>query len=224
MNKKLIILGLIFLTVFPFVINVALMGWNTSLTHGTTESWIGFFASYAGGVFGGVIGGLFTYLGVKQTISTQVRQKYIDEFPEKTNLLMGTVFELKKQHDFFSHNEHFIKGYGSFENPSRYFDSISLLINESAEKGIKIDATLYENMKEIRNRKDKLLLKSVNNPLISLKIADDEFGTNERTPLETIKLREEIQAEMNIILMDLINILEKQLSKMEKVLKRYVGN
>lgn len=229
MNKKLInsgliFLGLIFLMAFPFLINITLMGRTTSITYGTTESWIGFFASYAGGIFGGLIGGLFTYLGVKQTISNQVKQKYIDEFPGKINLLRETILELEKKHDLFSHNEHFIKGKQLFENPSTYFDSMSLLINESTEKGIKIEATFYEKMKEIRSRKDKILLESVNHPLISRKIADDEFGTNARTPVETIEFRKKVQDEMNIILKDLINVLENQSSKMEEIFKKYVGN
>ncbi|WP_017814770.1 hypothetical protein [Paenibacillus shenyangensis] len=96
MNKKLINSGLIFLMAFPFLINITFMGRTTSITYGTTESWIGFFTSYAGGIFGGLIGGLFTYLGVKQTISNQARQKYIDEFPGKINLLRETILELEK--------------------------------------------------------------------------------------------------------------------------------
>jgi len=163
-------------------------------------------------------------LGVKQTISTQLRQKYIDEFPEKINLLMKIILELKKNYNLFSHNEYFIKGIGQFENPSKYFESMSILIDESTEKGIKIEATLYEKMKEIRSRKDNIILKSANDPLISCEIADDEFGTNASTPVETIEFRKKVQNEMNIILKDFIKILENQSNKMEELFKKYVDN
>lgn len=51
-------------------------------------------------------------------------------------------------------------------------------------------------MKEIRERKDNCILKSANDPLISLVIADDEFGTNAKVPLESINFRRQVEAEI----------------------------
>lgn len=224
MNKKVIVtVGFViaFLVLFPLLINVSFMGWGTPVTYGSTESWIGFFASYFGAVFGGVIGGLFTYLGVKQTINTQTKQKFIDEFPEKTKLLLDTLFKLKSHRDNFNHNDQFIKGHRPFEHPSKYFDLLSDVISSAAESGIKIDSVLYEKMKDIRERKDDLLLKSVNHPLIALEIADDEFGTNARISPETIKFRQQVQDQMNHILDTLISVFEDQLIKMEGKFREY---
>ncbi|PNQ79317.1 MULTISPECIES: hypothetical protein [Paenibacillus] len=225
MNNKFVIAlvcVITFLAIFPFFINVSFMGWRTSITFGSTESWIGFFASYFGAIFGGVIGGLFTYLGVRQTINTQTKQKYIDEFPEKIKLLTDVLFKLKGQRDSFNNNEYFIKGLAQYERPSEYFDLMSSTISSAAESGNKIDGALYEKMKEIRERKDNCILKSANHPLISLVIADDEFGTNARVSLESINFRRQVQAEITQIINDLISIFEDQLIKMEQKFKQYI--
>lgn len=225
MNKKFAFISavaIIFLTIFPFLVDVSFMGWRTSITFGNTESWIGFFASYFGAIFGGVIGGLFTYLGVKQTINIQNKQKYIDEFPEKIKLLTDTLLKLKTQRDYFNESDYFIKGYAQFKNHSEYFNMISSTVSSAAESGIKIDGSLYEKMKELRSRKDNCILKSVNHPLISQIIADDEFGTNERFSKESTNFRQRVQDEITLIFNDLIAIFENHQFKMEEKFEKYI--
>lgn len=225
MNKKFIFvsaLAITFLTIFPFLVDVSFMGWRTSITFGNTDSWIGFFASYFGAIFGGVVGGLFTYLGVKQTINTQNKQKFIDEFPEKIKLLTDTLLKLKTQRDYYNEKEYFIKGYAQFKHHSEYFDMISNTVSSATESGIKIDGALYEKMKELRSRKDNCILKSANHLLISQVIADDEFGTNERFSKDSMGFRQRVQDEITLIYNDFIAIFENHQIKLEEKFKKYI--
>ncbi|KHL96800.1 hypothetical protein QW71_05240 [Paenibacillus sp. IHB B 3415] len=84
---------------------------------------------------------------------------------------------------------------------------------------MKIDGALYGG---IRERKDKLILESVHHPLISLELADDEFGTNARISADTIKFRHQVQDKTHHILDDLISIFENQLVKMENKFRDYI--
>lgn len=73
LKNKIVIVFLILILLFPIITNIFIFSWGTTITHGTLDTWIGFFATYYGAIIGGVISGALTLIGVKLTIDQQTK-------------------------------------------------------------------------------------------------------------------------------------------------------
>lgn len=96
-KKKSFIIILFIVIFFPALINLLVISWRSPITFGDTNSWIGFFSSYYGAIFGGVISGLFTYLGVGLSLKKDQNDKFIEHYPNK----MENLVKLQKLIDTF---------------------------------------------------------------------------------------------------------------------------
>lgn len=80
MKKKVVIsvIVIILLVVFFPCITNAIMNIRLpfSINISRNSEWIGFFSCYFGAIFGGIISGFFTYIGVKLTIKDQAISRY----------------------------------------------------------------------------------------------------------------------------------------------------
>ncbi|QOS90232.1 hypothetical protein [Peribacillus sp. JNUCC41] len=70
LKNKRVVYFLIFILSFPLITNLLVFSWGTTITHGTLDTWISFFATYYGAIVGGIIAGALTLIGVKMTISS----------------------------------------------------------------------------------------------------------------------------------------------------------
>lgn len=93
-----VIIASILLIMFPLVTNYIMLLEPPEIITILDDDWVGFFASYFGAIFGGVIAGSLTYLGVRLTILNQENRDDLESSSHKKMLLT----QLKFTYDMFS--------------------------------------------------------------------------------------------------------------------------
>lgn len=99
-KNKYVWLIIIFILLFPIAVNIIFFSWRSSVAFGKLDTWIGFFATYYGAIFGGVISGALTLIGVKLTIDQQTKiferqeEKYAEDKYNTAQYIRGEVFHL----------------------------------------------------------------------------------------------------------------------------------
>jgi hypothetical protein len=89
-------LGLLF---FPVLLNFTLFKFDSDVNYVKNDTaWLGFFATYFGALFGGIIAGYLTLLGVQITIKHQRSKEFEDQMPQKLMNLEDIIFFLEQQY------------------------------------------------------------------------------------------------------------------------------
>lgn len=112
-KRKFLILVIIGILIAPIFSNWLMFqgSWKVA---GSNSDWIGFFGSYIGAIFGGLI----TLLGVKLTIDAQEKRIKLDNYPRKIRIIHGMIKKLNILNDYlvnrergekFLYDEEFIK-------------------------------------------------------------------------------------------------------------------
>jgi hypothetical protein len=148
-KKKHIVNFVIFIIAFPVLINVLLLTWNTPITVGSPESWIGFFATYFGALFGGVISGAITFLGVLLTIRKQEKEKYLETFAAKLENLNDVKHIFYETERKLSEAETNIykDGIDTFAVMKGTYDYFMPNLRELITTSAKVDYHFYEDVK-----------------------------------------------------------------------------
>lgn len=165
--------GTILLCIFPVIINYFLMSWSLSSVYQGSSPWLGFISGYYGAIFGGIISGLFTFLGVWLTLKGQKRDNFIDSFPIKVKAIDDIIEGLKNIVER-GENPNFIKGEAQYQNPNGFLYDISRDGRHFLEiASLSIDGTIYAEMKKFRDSIDELVDKYRINPDMKLQLGKD---------------------------------------------------
>lgn len=91
-NKKWIILFGIITVIPPIILNAVVLVHFPLFPVAQDNNWIGFFGSFTGSI----IGGALTLIGVRLTITSQEKRKFIDEVPTKIRRIDNILKQINK--------------------------------------------------------------------------------------------------------------------------------
>ncbi|WEA41350.1 hypothetical protein [Lysinibacillus fusiformis] len=106
--------------------------------------WVGFFSSYLGGIFGGIISGALTLGGVYLTIKAQEKKDYINTYSSK----IFYVHKIKKELDTLPILKNFIEK-ESFLALQNLINNINNKSPHILEYAAQVDTKFYLTIKEL---------------------------------------------------------------------------
>lgn len=125
LKNKRVVYFLIFIILFPAISNLLVFSWGTTITNGTLESWMSFFATYYGAIIGGIIAGALTLIGVKMTISSAMDgvNKTIEQQQTLRDQEIKIQTEKERLIKFYGPMDTLINQY-NFKRPSHEFGDL----------------------------------------------------------------------------------------------------
>ncbi|MCH7322899.1 hypothetical protein LZ480_13540 [Solibacillus sp. MA9] len=138
---------LILLIITPFLVNKLMITPSTYFVMDKVElnnHWVGFFSSYLGGIFGGIISGALTLGGVYLTIKAQEKKDYINTYSSK----ILNVHKIKKELNTLPILENFIEkeSFLALQNLTNNINNKSPYILEYAAQ---VDTKFYLTVREL---------------------------------------------------------------------------